>query len=120
MESAPGGALWGPPGCGYVVVPALHIPTSQEAAAAGMCGFNLPVKTSWWPCSSYSASKRKIGKGKRRFEPRVGLVLSMTDNREMGPSELTGPVASSNSDRCVFGCVFGRCWVYHTLLGSRP
>ena len=112
-----------------MVVPALHIPASQEAAAAGEFGLNCPVKAPWWPCfgcfglpaeTSYSGSKRKIGKGKRIIEPRVGLVLSMTDDRETGPSELKGPVASSNRDRCVFGCVFGRCWAYHTLLWSMP
>ena len=71
IGKCPLGALWGLPGCGYVVVPALHIPTSQEAAAAGVCGFNLPVKAPWWPCfglpaeTSYSGSKIKIGKGEK-------------------------------------------------------
>ena len=47
IGKCPLGALMGAPGCGYVVVPAFHIPTSQEAAAAGEVGFNCPVKASW-------------------------------------------------------------------------
>ena len=90
-------------------VPALHLQADMLHKSGGcrcrcVCGFNLPVKAPWWPCfgppaeTSYSGSKRKIGKGKRRIRPRVGLVFSAIDDREVGPSELTGPLATNNSD----------------------
>ena len=83
VGKCPLGALMGAPGCGYVVVPAFHIPTIQEAAAAGEVGFNCPVKAPWWPCfglpaeTSYSGSKIKIGKvEKESRDPRGPRALS--------------------------------------------
>ena len=60
----------GAPGCGYVVVPAFHIPTIQEAAAAGVCGFNGSFITPWWPClnslvqTNHTGVKTEMGKEK--------------------------------------------------------